>query len=110
MLLEEAVRQHCIIAAPVAGTFSKPVAGGADSNAVWWHYIERVVDSCPFGSGAATDATSVALQACTVRVMKELAISKPLVDACMEERGLLFLEDDREARAWGGRSAMAIRI
>jgi len=108
-LLGEVQRQHCIRALHAgrhAGTFlSGP----------WWRYVEALPSECSRQAMADTQvresASSIdASLGCSRRAMAAVGIDATDVESCAAERGLVFLEDDREARAWGDASQVAIRI
>uniref|UniRef100_A0A7S4RWY6 PA domain-containing protein n=1 Tax=Alexandrium monilatum TaxID=311494 RepID=A0A7S4RWY6_9DINO len=91
-LLEEAMRQHCVHA------LGHGAVGGASAS--WWDYVERLAQDCPEGSTVA----------CSRGVLATCGLDIIAVDRCVAERGLTFLEDDRESRAWWSSAEVIIRI
>eukprot|EP00931_Biecheleriopsis_adriatica_P118155 TRINITY_DN93612_c0_g1_i1.p1 TRINITY_DN93612_c0_g1~~TRINITY_DN93612_c0_g1_i1.p1 ORF type:complete len:444 (-),score=70.96 TRINITY_DN93612_c0_g1_i1:38-1369(-) len=98
--LEEAVRQHCILALHTNGQ--------GPSSSKWWSYVEYVANNCMQSSGG------LELQpGCSNRAMAALDMGAGALAAvrrCEAEQGLSFLEDDREAAVWGAPDQVAVRI
>lgn len=117
-MLREAERRHCVRVVHAGAV------GGTPS--IWWAYIEAFHAACgseenSFASdasglgrgkvGAVLEASArPSLAACSRRAMAACGISESAIDVCVAEQGLRLLEDDREARAWGGNMQLAIRV
>merc|ERR1712228_163926 len=83
---------------------------------VWWNYLEAFARTCPDGwtsswwNAAHRWGMASALTHCSRRAMAICSIDAIAVDACVANQGLRLMEDDREARAWGSDTQIAIRI
>ncbi|CAE8725511.1 unnamed protein product, partial [Polarella glacialis] len=95
--LQEAVRQHCILRLRLDDSEGQSAAS-------WWSYVEALSVAC---AGAAQPGL-----ACSRRAMDAagLGAARDSIERCAESQGLSFLEDDREALAWGGPDQIAVRI
>lgn len=99
-LLGEAVRQHCIIELYGAASGEVPE--------VWWHYMESFFDSC--SQLSLSDDDGLDLASCSRSALASAGLDPMVVDGCTAGRGLAFLEEDREGRAWGGPLQVALRV
>lgn len=110
MLLAEAARQHCIRF--IHGT--RATRGGTPD--IWWAYLDWLLASCaPLvagGSAASSEEVVNCLSlASSRRAMVAAGVNSAAVEACAGGEGLAFLEDDREAQAWGAMTSwVAVRI
>lgn len=129
--LAEASRQHCIRLlatadpqAEIARNYGDSASDSPDlfrnetfladvsataSSAAWLAYMEKCLVLCQRRlSGRGFSAPS--LRKCSHEAIAAIGMKVGSVEACADVRGIVFLEDDREARAWGKPSEVAVRI